>query len=424
MRDRSALWPALLPPSQHGRADLRAVAAHGTRISFADGTTRLCGTSGLWNVNLGYGDPVVAEAVSEAVRDASYLSTFRYENDYARRAADELVALCGADRYHRVLFSTSGGAANDLVMKLARQYQLIAGRGNARLVVGLRGSFHGLTFGAHALTGEDLGQAAYGIDQRLVRHVPPNDTEALRTLLGRAGEAIAAVVVEPVLGTGAIPLERTYVEELLRLRDEHGFLLVADEVATGFGRTGVPFASGGWPAAPDILVLSKALTNGAAAASAVLLGPRVADAFVAADLTPAHAETQAGTPPSMAAISAVIARVQELDLFTSARRLSAHLDLGLRRLTGQPWVADVTGAGCFRGIQIHTDDGELLPAERIGEVVRSIAVAGAVVHPGLHGIQLVPPLVATEAEIDELLDCVVTGVEMYLKGSGVAVTAS
>lgn len=418
MSAASTLWPALLPPSQHGREDLRAVSARGTRVTFADGTTRLCGTSGLWNVNLGYGDPVVADAVHRAMLDASYLSTFRYENAYARRAADELVALCGPERYERVLFSTSGGAANDLVMKLARQYQQLAGRPGARLVVGLRGSFHGLTFGAHALTGEDLGQQAYGVDQRLVRHVPPNDVEALRTLLGRAGASVAAVVVEPVLGTGAIPLERAYVEELGRLRDEHGFVLVADEVATGFARTGVPFASAEWPVAPDVLVLSKALTNGAAAASAVLLGPRVAGAYVEADVTPAHAETQAGTPPSMAAISAVVARMDELDLVSAARDLGDRLDHGLTELAARPWVSAVTGAGCFRGIQIRTPDGGLLPAEHIGDVVRSVARAGAVVHPGLNGIQLVPPLISTREEADELLGCVVTGVEEYLARRG------
>jgi len=156
----------------------------------------------------------------------------------------------------------------------------------------------------------------------------------------------------------------------------------------------------------------------------VLLGPRVADAFGQADVTLAHAETQAGTPPSMAAISAVVERVAELDLFEAAGRLSAHLDRGLAQLATRPWVAGVTGTGCFRGIQIDLGDGTLLPADQIGHLVRSVAIAGAVVHPGLNGIQLVPPLVATEAEIDELLDCVVTGVEAYLARPAEQVSAS
>lgn len=150
---RNALWPSLLTPDQHGRDDLCAVSAEGVRVRFADGRELLCGTSGLWNTNLGYGNQAIAEAAAEALRTASYLSVFRYENEYARRAADALVELAGAGHYGRVLFSTSGGAANDLAMKLARQYQALRGRGGRKVVVGLRGSYHGLTFGGFALTG-------------------------------------------------------------------------------------------------------------------------------------------------------------------------------------------------------------------------------------------------------------------------------
>lgn len=417
MTTQSALWPALLPPSQHGRSDLCAVSARGTRITYSDGSTRLCGTSGLWNVNLGYGDPAVASAVHDALLDASYLSTFRYENSYARAAADGLVSLCG-DHYQRVMFSTSGGAANDLVMKLVRHFQLVAGRPNAKLVVGLDGSFHGLTFGAFALTGDVLGQAQYGVDQRLVRHVPPNDINALQTLLQRSGGAIAAVIVEPVLGSGAVPLEPGYIDEIQRLRREYGFLLVADEVATGFGRTGVPFASSEWKILPDILVLSKALTNGAAASSAVMLSRNIAGAFADVDAMPVHAETQAGTPPSMAAIQAVLGRVDELGLFDRAARLSRTLDRGLAELSSRSWVAGVSGTGCFRGVQIYDAQNDLLPPERIDDIVRHVAAAGAVVHPGVHGVQLVPPLIATDEEIDELLDCLATGIERYLISNG------
>ncbi|WP_262060834.1 aminotransferase class III-fold pyridoxal phosphate-dependent enzyme [Streptomyces sp. STR69] len=187
-----ALWPSLLAPEHHGKDELCAVAAEGVRVRFADGRELLCVSSGLWNTNLGYGNRAVAEAAAEALRSASYLSTFRYENVYARRAADALVQAAGAEHYGRVLFSTSGGAANDLAMKVARHYLALR-----KVVVGLRGSYHGLTFGGFALTGEDLGQQLYGVDQRLVRHVPPNDPGELRTLLARQGGQIAAVVVEP-----------------------------------------------------------------------------------------------------------------------------------------------------------------------------------------------------------------------------------
>src|SRR4051794_28494284 len=275
----AALWPALLPSEQRTRKDLCLVGASGHRVRFADGREALCGTSGLWNVNLGYGNEAVAEASARALRDASYLSVFRYSNAYAEAAADTLVDLAGRDRFGRVLFSTSGGAANDAVLKLVRQLHALTGEPGRRVVVGLRGAYHGLTYGGFSLTGENLGQQLYGVDPRFVRHVGPNDVAELTDLLAAAGERIAAVVVEPVLGSGTVPLDPDYLAALVALRAEYGFLLVADEVATGFGRTGPMFASSLWPAAPDILITSKGLTNGAAAAAAVLVSHRIARAF-------------------------------------------------------------------------------------------------------------------------------------------------
>ncbi|MGX1132178.1 adenosylmethionine-8-amino-7-oxononanoate aminotransferase [Streptomyces glaucescens] len=418
----NALWPSLLAPADHGRPDLCTVAASGVRLTFADGRTRLCGTSGLWNTNLGYGNEAVAAAVHEALLKASYLSVFRYENDYARRAAEALVELCGAETYGRVLFSTSGGAANDLVMKLARHYQALRGEARRTLVVGLRGGYHGLTYGSLALTGEDLGQQLYGVDQRQIRHVTPNDLGELATLLDRQGARIAAVVVEPVLGSGAVPLTAEYVAELLRLRDEHGFLLVADEVATGFGRTGTFLASQGWPASPDLVIVSKGLTNGTCAAAAVVAARPVADAFDTAGAVLTHAETQAGTPATCAAILATVEETRRLDAIAAGRRLAARLDTALDRLVvEEPAVTGTTGTGLFRSVRLSGPDGTPLPAPRVPELVAAIREAGAVVHPGPSGIQLIPALTFTDAELDELMCRVADGIAAYVATAGAAV---
>ena len=412
------LWPALLEPASHGRDELCAVSAQGVRVRFLDGRELLCGTSGLWNANLGYGNEAIALACAEALRDASYLSVFRYENSYARRAAQALVRVAGTGHYSRVIFSTSGGAANDLVMKLARHYHALRD-GSRKLVVGLRDSYHGLTFGGFGLTGENLGQPLYGVDQRLVRHVTPNATEEISTLMARQGSRIAAVVVEPVLGSGAVPLTPAYVETLLELRDRYGFLLVADEVANGFGRTGSLFASQEWPAPPDLLITSKGLTNGTSAAAAVLVCEEVAAAFDAAGELFVHGETQAGTPVTCAAILATLAEVQRLDAIASARRLSARLDEALADLAAtHPHVAGTTGTGCFRSIRLRTANGEPLPQNEVPHVVAAIRRAGAIVHPSVRGVQILPALVYTDAELTELLDCVRAGVDAYVAGGG------
>jgi adenosylmethionine-8-amino-7-oxononanoate aminotransferase len=410
-----ALWPSFLARSEQGRDDLCAVSAHGMRVRYADGRELLDGASGLWNVPLGYGNPAIADAIAGAARDASYLSLFRYENGYARRAAAELVELCGSDHYARVLFSTSGGAANDLVMKLARHYHALCGVPRRKLVIGLRGSYHGLTFGSFALTGEDLGQQLYGVDQRLVRHVAPNDPEELARLLERHGDQVAAVVVEPVLGTGAIPLTGEYVSTLGRLRSHHGFLLVADEVATGFGRTGDIFASGCWTTRPDVLVTSKGLTNGTVAAAAVVTSHAVAAAFDATDAVLGHGETQAGTPMASAAIVATIAEMRRLDAVARGRGVATLLDAGLAALRdAHPQLAGLTGAGCFRSARLVEEDGRPLAAARVPELVAAIRAAGVIVHPGLHGFQLLPALTATASEIEELVTGVDRGLTAFL----------
>lgn len=406
----AALWPYLTAPSAHGQEQLCTVSATGHRITFADGSQVLDGDSGLWNANLGYGNPRIAEAIREAAENASYLTAFRYENTYARQAAQVLIEVCGPDHYSRVLFSCSGGAANDATMKLVRQYHALLGQPRRNLVVALRGSFHGLTFGGFSLTGEDLGQRGYGVDQRLIRHVRPNDLDELRFLVARSGDQIAAVVVEPVLGSGTIPLDDDYIAELVHLRDQTGFLLVADEVATGFGRTGTFFASQAWPGQPDVLVTSKGLTNGTCPASAVVFSDAVAAPFLEKDAVLAHAETQGATPIPCAAIIATIAEMHRLDAVVAGRALSAQLEKAMRGLVDtHPLVTGSSGRGCFQTLHVVNSAGVRLSGVEVAELVALIRQAGALVHPGPGGIQLVPALTYSAAELDELIACVVVG---------------
>ncbi|MFD3544167.1 daptide-type RiPP biosynthesis aminotransferase [Streptomyces sp. NPDC058655] len=412
-----ALWPSLLPPDQQGTDTLCAVSAEGVRVRFADGRELLDGSSGLWNTNLGYGNAAIAQAAADALLKASYLSVFRYENSYARRAAEALIEACGPDHYGRVLFSTSGGAANDLVMKLARHYHALRGEPRRKVVVGLRGSYHGLTFGGFALTGEDLGQQVYGVDQRLVRHVTPNDPAELAALLDRQGAQTAAVVVEPVMGSGAVPLTEEFLAELLRLRDVHGFLLVADEVATGFGRTGTLFASERWPARPDLLISSKGLTNGTSAAAVVLASRQVAELYDEAGAILSHGETQAGTPVTCATILATLSEMRRLDALNRGRQVADRLDEEFAALVaGHPLVTATTGVGCFRSVRMCLEDGTPFPQKGVSALVGAIRAAGAIVHPGLNGIQLFPALTYTDAEVSELVDCVRTGLDACVTG--------
>lgn len=409
----------MLPPDQQGLDKLCAVSARGVRVKFVDGRELLCGTSGLWNTNLGYGNLAIAQTAADALRDASYLSVWGYENSYARQASTALIELAGASHYERVLFSTSGGAANDMAMKLVRHFHVIRGESERKIILGLRGGFHGLTFGAFALTTAKLGQRMYGVDRRLVGHIQPNDPRELAAVLKQLGNRVAAIVVEPVIGTAAVPLDQQYIADLLRHREGYGFLLVADEVTTGFGRIGgTVFASQRWPEQPDVLITAKGLTNGTQAASALIVSKGVAGAFMTSGSILGHAETQAGTPVACATIITTIAEMRRLDAVRRCSDLSARLDIELSQMVGNvPFVSATTGAGCLRSLRLSTSDGTPLDQAKIPAVVAAIRDAGAVVHPGPSCIQLLPALIYSDDDLQELLNSVKMGLAAYARKS-------
>ena len=415
-----ALWPGLTASQHQGLAHLCADSAKGVRIQFADGSECIDGKSGLWNVNLGYGNPVIADAVGEALHRASYLSVFRYENTYAREAARALLQVAGTQRYRRVIFSTSGSAANDLAMKLVRQYHEINLAPKRKVVLGLQGSYHGMTFGGMAITGEDLRQGLYGVDQRLVAHVPPNDLEACSKAFERLGHRIAAVVVEPVLGNGAVCLDPDFLQLIFKARAEFGFLVVADEVATGFGRTGPMFATSPWHEAPDILILSKGLTNGTSAAAVVMVSTQVAAPFdQSPEMVFVHAETQAGTPPTAAAILATLTEFERLEAVRSGEKLSGLLDDLLSDLeSSSTFVESTQGVGCFRSIRVCDEQGRIMPLAQVPELVNVARAHGVIVHPSPNGVQILPALTMSDSDLRSLLGRIATAIEAHMSRSG------
>lgn len=407
-------WNLLLPPSEHGIAHRVVKSAHGHRLVFAEGGEVLDATSGLWNANLGYGNRVIAEAIAEALINASYLPSFRYSHDYAQAAAQALIDAAGPGHYVKVLFSTSGSAANDAAMKIARQYASLAKEPERRLVVGLKESYHGQTFGAMALSGEEMGQDLYGVDRSLLRHVDPFDPAEVEELMRQCGEQVASVVIEPVMGTGCHVIPDEMISALLRLRREHGFVLVCDEVASGFGRVGPMFASQEFPEPPDILLTSKGLTNGTCGAAALLVGSRIWAAFEAADSVLVHGSTQAGTPPSCAAITATLGEFDALGALESGRRNAGLLETGLRELAGRhESVAELTGRGCMRGIHLRAERGQPFWDGHVTRLVDTIRRHGALVHPGPSAVQLFPALTYSEAEVGELLAAVDAGLTEF-----------
>ncbi|MBG9311184.1 Acetylornithine aminotransferase [Corynebacterium diphtheriae subsp. lausannense] len=409
----SALLANLLAPVDRNRPEHIAMSAQGHHVTYEDGSVKLCATSGLWNVPLGYGNRNIADAIHRAAIDASYLSTFRAEHTYARQAADALVTFSGLDNaYTRVYFSTSGASANDLAMKIIRIYQLVNGNTNKANIVSLHDSYHGLSFGAFALTGQDLGQAMYGVDQRNIRHVRVNDVNQLRQLFDIEGERIGGIILEPVLGNGCQVIEPDFLRAVFALRSRYGFLIIADEVATGFWRTGVDFASNQWEEKPDVLLLSKALTNGTLAASAILLSKNTSE--VLDTVTIAHGETQAGSPIVSAAILATLRELSAFETDTRVKQLEIKLTSALETLReSNELITEIGGVGAMRSISCVTPNGHPLNGEQVQRLVRLIKTEGVIVYPGVSGIQVFPAYTYTTTDLEFMTEQIDAGLEAF-----------
>lgn len=380
------------------------VRAQGNRVWDDTGREFLCATSGLWNVNCGFGHPRIIDAIAEQLQRLSYGTLFRYANLPSLELAERLLDLAPA-AMARVFYTCSGGGAIDTAMKLVRRWQRLAGRPERRLVIGLRGSYHGTMYGSSALTGDDLEQEEYSIDRRWVRHAAPNSGEELAEVLDREGQHVAAVFVEPVLGSGCIPLTPDYVASLGKLRQRHDFLLVVDEVATGFGRTGNMFACETWPISPDLLVLSKGITSGYLPLAAVLVSARVARDFDRAGVVFAHGETQSGNPAACAAAMATLEVIRDEDLVANARAVGELLGQRLDALTVHPRVAGHRGLGLMRSLLLQRSPGTPMGEAEMMLAVEAVRDEGAIVHPNPSGLGLLPPLTFTTDDVDELVGC-------------------
>lgn len=423
-RPTAADWgPVWLPMTsmplfaQSGRT---IVSAEGCHVYDEQGRRYLSATSGLWNVNCGWGQERIAVAIEEQLRRLSYGTLFRYSHDVAIELANRLLDIAPAP-FDKVFYSCSGSTAVETALKVVRRYQRLAGQPQRRLVVGLKGSYHGTAYGASALTGDDLEQAEYCVERGDIRHVTPGVQGPcpacgqapcaggcaleLDSLFEREGDRIAAVVMEPVLGSGAYPVSPEFAQHAAELCAQHGALLVIDEVATGFGRTGTWFATETLGVEPDVLVLSKGINNGALPLAATLFAEPVVEAFAAASAVFAHGETQAGNPAACAAALATIDVMEDEDLVARGARAGERLAGGLAALARRaPALAHVRGRGLMLGLELHRPGGvPYRPVEVLG-TIEALLDEGVIVHPGPGGIQLLPPLTISDEECDMLVD--------------------
>jgi adenosylmethionine-8-amino-7-oxononanoate aminotransferase len=409
VRSAYPLWHPMTDMSYYLEEPITIVRGEGVLVYDEDGRDYLSATSGLWNVSCGFGRPEIIEAVTDQLNRLPYGTLFRFGNEPALRFARRLADLLPGE-LNRVFFSSSGAAAIDTALKLARRYQRLEERPGKRAVVCLADSYHGTSIGAMAVTGEDLEQAEYGIERTDVI-VLPTPTEAdpvepLRTLLAERGEEIAALIFEPILGSaGVVELPEAFLREAPALCREHDVLLIVDEVATGFGRTGRLFASEWWDLEPDLMTMSKGINSGYLPLGATAVSERVHEAFASRGAVFAHGETQAGNPLACAAALATLDVMESDELVARSERVGGELREALTRLERHPHVGAIEGRGLMLGVRLVRSRDPWVPAPftTVLATIRQCARAGLLVHPAPAGFSLFPPLVLDSDDVERIV---------------------
>jgi adenosylmethionine-8-amino-7-oxononanoate aminotransferase len=386
--------------------ELSIVRAEGSHIWDADGRRYLDATASLWYCNVGHGRPEIGAAVAEQMRELESYSTFQdLTNPAVSALADRVAAI--APMADAKVFLTSGGSDSiDTATKMVRRYWQLLGQPERTILLRRERAYHGMHVGGTSLAGIESNAAGYGPLLPDVEEVAWDDAAALRAAIERLGaDRVAAFFCEPVIGAGGVYAPPPgYLEQARAVCRETGVLFVADEVITGFGRTGEWFASTRWGLDPDLVTCAKGITSGYLPLGAVLVAPAVWGPFFAKGAGMfRHGYTYSGHAAVAAAALANLDLMVSDDILARAVELEAHLAEGLRPLADHELVSEVrAGTGVLAAVQLdperlRNDAGlvrRVVPACRANGIMTRTLATGA--------IQISPPLVLTEDEVDEL----------------------
>ncbi|MGB5259024.1 MAG: aspartate aminotransferase family protein [Gammaproteobacteria bacterium] len=374
---------------------------HGEGIWLRDTENRqyLDALSGIAVCGLGHAHPAVTAAVCDQAGKLVHTSNL-YGIELQSQLADRL---CAVAEMERVFFANSGAEANEAAIKIARLYGHSRGITSPAIIV-MENSFHGRTLATLTATGNRRIQAGFEPLVRGFLRAPYNDIEAIRTIASNKNDAVA-VLVEPIQGEGGINIPAAdYLAEIRSLCDEHGWLMMLDEIQTGMCRTGRWFAWQHSGARPDVMTLAKSLGNGVPIGACLVRGP-------AADVMQpgSHGSTFGGNPLACRAGLAVMETLEKDSLVDNAQETGAHILAGLRQALGDvAGVRDIRGKGLMLGIELDRPCGELV-GQALDQGLLINVTAERV-------IRLLPPLIITMRQADILIEQVSELVRSFLDG--------
>ncbi|HYF94299.1 MAG TPA: aspartate aminotransferase family protein [Symbiobacteriaceae bacterium] len=398
--------------------------AEGSTVYDSDGNAYLDAQGGLALVNIGYGRREIAAVAARQMEELMYYHTyFNFSNDAAVLLAARLAGLA-PEGLGKVFFTLGGAEAVESAAKLARLYQRARGRVAGDKIICLDLAYHGNTMGALSATGLAKHKELFGpLVPGFIHIAAPDrfegpwgydDPEAgakyaalLEERIRREGpETVAAFLAEPVLGVGGVIIPPDdYWRHVRAICDKYGILWIADEVMTGFGRTGTTWAVEQYGATPDVICTAKGLTSGYLPLGAIIIRDSVIDTIAEADLPFTHGFTYAGHPVACQVAMAAIDIFEREDLAGHAARMGA---LFMERLAARenPHIGDMRGKGLMIGVELVRQAGGKERIAGLGFAVEAAAFAEGVitgVAPYREALLLTPPLVLTEAEVDRLV---------------------
>ena len=419
-----AYWMPFTANRQFKQSPRLLTGADGMYFRDDKGREVLDGIAGLWCVNAGHNRPRIVKAIQDQAAELDFAPPFQMAHPKAFELAERLAEIA-PEGMNRVFFTNSGSEAVDTALKMAIAYHRVRGEGARTRLIGRERGYHGVNFGGISVGGmvanrKMFGTLLAGVDH--IRHthdparnafsvgVPQHGAELAddleRLVALHDASTIAAVIVEPVAGsTGVLIPPAGYLQRLREICDRHGILLIFDEVITGFGRTGNPFAAQTFGVTPDLMTVAKGITNGCVPMGAVLAQQKIHDAFMTGPehlIEFFHGYTYSAHPLACAAGLATLDTYAEDGLLTRAAKMQDEFAKALHSLRDEPNVIDVRNIGLVGGVELKPLPGE--PAKRAFNVFLDCWEQGLLIRTTGDTVALSPPLIIESGHIERIID--------------------